>query len=341
MNHPSTSSLPVGITGTGLYAPGAPIASDELKRLTGVEFDQERLEERTGIRARHIARLRGIDETTADFAEKAARRALAAAGVDPLEVDLIIVGTDTPEYVSPATAILVQGRLQGGQRGTRSFDVGASCAGFVTAFDAAARILASDPAVRHTLAIGVYNMPAHLRPGDGFGWSIFADGAGAVVLSKRENSPGYLASRFVTDGTQWNFVGVYAGGTRRPVTRAVLDSSAWGLELLQKLPGDRNVKLWPPLVRELAEAAGLRVADIDHLFFTQINRSVIVEVMGLLGLPLEKTTMVMDRYGYTGSACIPMALCEAVAAGRIRRGDTVALVASGAGLAVAAALFVF
>jgi 3-oxoacyl-[acyl-carrier-protein] synthase-3 len=101
------------------------------------------------------------------------------------------------------------------------------------------------------------------------------------------------------------------------------------------------VKLWPPLVRELAEAAGLRVADIDHLFFTQINRSVIVEVMGLLGLPLEKTTMVMDRYGYTGSACIPMALCEAVAAGRIRRGDTVALVASGAGLAVAAALFVF
>ncbi len=127
------------ITGTGLYAPGAPIANDELMRLAGVEFDRERLEGKIGIRSRHIARLRGLEETTADFAEKAARRALETAGVDPMAVDLIIVGTDTPEYVSPATAILVQGRLQGGTRETRCFDVGASCAGFVTAFDAAAR----------------------------------------------------------------------------------------------------------------------------------------------------------------------------------------------------------
>jgi 3-oxoacyl-[acyl-carrier-protein] synthase III len=339
MNHPS---LPweAGVRGQGLYAPGQAVSNAEVKRLAGVEFDAERLEARLGIRTRHIARLRGIHETTADFACRAAEAALRDAGAEAAEMDLIVVGTDTPEFVSPATAIVVQGRLQGGERPAMSFDVGASCAGFVTAFDAAARIVATDPAVKKALVIGVYNMPAHLRDGDAFGWSIFADGAAAFVLEKRD-APGYLAGSFRTDGTQWNYVGVYAGGTRKPVTREILDKGTYGLELLQRLPGDRNVKLWPPLVHDLLKKAGLGIRDVDHILFTQINRSVIEEVMGILGLPMGKTTTVMDRYGYTGSACVPMAFCEAVKAGSIRRGDKVVLVASGAGLAVGANLFVY
>ncbi len=330
------------IVGTGLYAPGAPIDNAMLKKLTGVEFDAERLETKLGIQKRHIARLSGLRESTADFAEKAARRALDAASVDPGDVGLFIVATDTPEYISPATSILLQGRLQGGERCTKSFDLGASCASFVEALDAAARHLVTDPSLRYALVVGVYNMPAYIRDGDAFGWSIFADGAGAVVLErKEESSSGYIEGAFVTDGTQWNFVGVYAGGTKLPLTHERLNSGEYGLELLQRLPGDRNVKLWPPLVGRLLEKAGLPQSAVDHYLFTQINKSVIEQVMEALGEPLEKTTMVMDRYGYTGSACIPMALHEAIHAGRIEKGDVVVLVASGAGLAVGASLLRF
>jgi 3-oxoacyl-[acyl-carrier-protein] synthase-3 len=330
------------IVGTGLYAPGDAIGNEELMRLAGVEFDTAKLEEKIGIRARHIARLRGLDETTADFAEKAARAALADAGVGAEKVDLFIVATDTPEYVSPATGILLQGRLQGGEREAGAFDIGASCASFVTALDAASRMIATDPALRYALVVGVYNMPAHLRPGDAFGWSMFADGAGAVLLGRTgdDDRSGYVEGVLRADGTQWNYIGVYAGGTRRPVTKEQLDAGTWGLELLQKLPGDRNVKLWPPLVRRLLDKAGQKLADVDHLIFTQINRSVIATVMGELGLPMEKTTCVMDRYGYTGSACVPMALATAIREGRIAKGDTVVLVASGAGLAVGAGMIV-
>ncbi len=197
----------------------------------------------------------------------------------------------------------------------------------------------TDSSLRYAVVVGVYNMPAYIRDGDAFGWSIFADGAGAVVLERQEDSSsGYIDGAFVTDGTQWNFVGVYAGGTRLPVTRERLDAGEYGLQLLQRLPGDRNVKLWPPIVLRLLEKAGMSQSAVNHYLFTQINKSVIEQVMEVLGEPLEKTTMVMDRYGYTGSGCIPMALHEAIQAGRIKKGDLVVLVASGAGLAVGASL---
>ena len=328
------------IAGTGIYAPGEPIDNEELAKLAGIRFDAERLESKIGIRARHIARLRGMGETTADFAEKAGRAALSDAGVQPKDVGLFVVATDTPEYISPATAILLQGRLQGGESESGAFDVGASCASFVTALDAASRMMATDPSLRHALVVGVYNMPAYVRPGDQFGWTIFADGAGAVLLSRDETpgSAGYIDGVLKADGTQWNYVGVYAGGTRPPVTQEALEAGAWGLELLQKLPGDRNVKLWPPMVKRLLDKAGFTIGQVDHILFTQINRSVIHQVMGILGLPLEKTTCVMDRYGYTGSACVPMALHTALREGRVKAGDAVMLVASGAGLAVGANL---
>ncbi len=332
--------MDIGIKGLGLYAPGEPIDNQELKRLTGVEFDAEKIENKIGIKQRHMARLRGLDETTADFAAAACREAIEEANIDPMEVAYFIVGTDTPEYISPSTAVLVQGRLQGEQRYTGSFDINTSCAGFVTAYDAAARMLAGDSDARYAVVAGVYNMPAYVREGDAFGYSIFADGAAAAVLEKREEQ-GYIGSQFLTDGTQWDYVGVYAGGTRMPVTHARLEAGEYGLQLLQRLPGDRNVKLWPPMVRRLLEKTGRSLNEIDHIIFTQINRSVIEQVMDILELPMEKTTTVMDKYGYTGSACVPMAFYEAVKSGRVKRGDLVMFVASGSGLTVGSNLFTF
>ena len=327
------------IVGTGIYAPGEAIDNERLMALTGIEFNAAKHEAKLGIRTRHIARLSGLDETTADFAEKAGRAALAKAGVNPMDVGLFIVATDTPEYISPATGILLQGRLQGMETEARAFDVGASCASFVAALDMAARAVASDATLQYALVVGVYNMPAYLRDGDAFGWSIFADGAGAVVLERTEDaSSRYIEGVFRADGTQWNFVGVYSGGTRKPVTKELLDAGTYGLELLQRLPGDRNINLWPPLIKRLLEKAGVKQSGVAHFIFTQINKSVIEKVMDILGEPMEKTTTIMDRYGYTGSGCVPMALDDAIRTGKIHTGDLVVLVASGAGLAVGASL---
>ncbi len=335
------------IKSTGIYVPGQAIDNLMLMKLTGIEFDAAKHVAKLGIKSRHIARLSGLQESSADFAEKAARAALARAQVQPENVGLFVVATDTPEYISPATGIMLQGRLQGGESESRAFDVGASCASFVTALDMVARLQVSDSSLRYALVVGIYNMPAYIRDGDAFGWSIFADGAGAVLLERIEDNEdaqqkglrsGYLEGVFRADGTQWDYVGVYAGGTKKPVTRELLDQGKYGLELLQRLPGDRNVKLWPPLVRRLLEKAGVPQTGIAHYFFTQINRSVIAQVMEILGEPMDKTTTVMDKYGYTGSACIPMALHEALVNGRVRTGDLVVLVASGAGLAVGASL---
>jgi 3-oxoacyl-[acyl-carrier-protein] synthase III len=334
--------LPIKIIGTGLYAPGEAISNSELASLTGLEFKIEKLESKLGIFNRHMAHLRAISETTADFATFAALNAITNAGITSAEIGLIIVGTDTPEYISPATSILVQGRIQKKETWASTFDVNASCASFTIALDNAARIMATDPTIKYAVVIGVYNMPAFLRPDDAFGYSIFADGAGAVVIGRSDtDSSGYIGSQLLTDGTQYDFIGVYAGGTKVPVTAAVLAANQQGLLSLQPMPGDRNVKLWPMVVNKLLNKYNLTIRDVDHFIFTQINHAVISEVMEILGVPMTKTTTIMDKFGYTGSGCVPMAFHHAVANNRIKRGDRVLFMASGAGLAVGSNLFVY
>ncbi len=334
--------LPIKILGTGLYAPGKAISNSELKTLTGLEFKMDKLESKLGVYSRHMAHLRGIPETTADFATNAALNAIADAGLSGDDIGLFIVGTDTPEYISPATSIIVQGRIQKQENWSSTFDVNASCASFTIAFDNAVRIMATDSTIQYAVVIGVYNMPAFLRSDDAFGYSLFADGAGAVVIGRSEgNTCGYIGSQLLTDGTQFDYIGVYAGGTKMPVTAEVLAGNQQGLLSLKPLPGDRNVKLWPKVVTKLLDKYDLTIKDVDHYIFTQINHSVITEVMEILGEPMTKTTTIMDKYGYTGSGCVPMAFHHAVTEGRIKRGDRVLFMASGAGLAVGSNLFVY
>jgi 3-oxoacyl-[acyl-carrier-protein] synthase-3 len=338
----STEMLPVKILGTGSYAPGTVISNSELKSLTGLDFDSEKIENKLGIYGRHMAHLRGMEETTADFAVQAALKAIAAAGLKNDDIGLIIVGTDTPEYVSPATSIIVQGRIQQKETWTSTFDVSASCASFTIAFDNAVRIMATDPTIKFAVVIGVYNMPAYLRADDAFGYSIFADGAGAVVLGRSEETESrYIGSQLLTDGTQFDFIGVYAGGTKMPVTKEILDAQQQGLLSLKAMPGDRNERLWPMVVNRLLAKYDYSISDVDHFIFTQINYSVIRKVMETLEVPMSKTTTVMDKFGYTGSGCVPMAFHHAVSEGKIKHGDRVLFMASGAGLAVGSNLFVY
>lgn len=333
---------PIKIIGTGLYAPGEGISNAELMKLTGLEFNSEKLEAKLGVYSRHVAHLRGIAETTADFASKAALCAIADADVPAEEVGIFVVGTDTPEYISPSTAVLVQGRIQKKESWSAAFDVNASCASFTIALDSAARMMATDSSIKYAVVAGVYNMPAFLRKEDAFGYSLFADGAGAVVLGRFEGEEsGYIGSQMLTNGTQFDFIGIYAGGSKIPITKEVLDSNRQGLLSIQPLPGDRNVRLWPMIVNKLLEKYGLSTGEVDHFIFTQINLSVIQEVMNQLNVPMSKTTTIMDQFGYTGSGCIPMAFHTAVSQQSIKRGDRVLFMASGAGLSVGSNLFIY
>ncbi|MBI9055218.1 MAG: ketoacyl-ACP synthase III [Bacteroidales bacterium] len=334
--------LPIKILGTGIYAPGNPINNEELKELANIDFDSEKTEKGLGIAQRHIAHLRGIEETTADFATKAALNAIKDAGIGIDDVNLFIVATDTPEYISPATSLIVQGRVQGKESWASSFDISASCASFTIALDNAVRVMATDESIKHAVVIGVYNMPAYVRKGDAFGYSIFADGAGAFVLTREENSNSkYINGQLLTDGTQWDYVGVYTGGTKNPVTEKVLKEKTQGLLNNKPIPSDRNVRLWPMVIEKLLSKSKAEIKDVDHYIFTQINRSVIKKVMAAIDQPLEKTSFVMDRYGYTGSGCVPMAFHHAIKEGKVKRGNKIVFVASGAGLAVGSNFFIY
>ena len=320
------------IIGTGLYVPDNLITNADMEKLLGQPLKPS-LEGKLGIKQRYIT---GDDESSVDLATKAGERAIIDAGLKPEEIDLVIVATDTPEYISPATSSVVQGRLKAINAGT--FDLNASCSGFVSGLDVASRMVMAG-GYENILLIGVYNMTKFIDKTDVNVFPIFADGAGAVVISRTTEKRGFVDSKLIADGTQYDLLGIYGGGTKNPVTAELIEQKGHLLQFLKPLPPDRNIKLWPPMIKELLEANGLEFKDIDHVFFTQINKWVIDEVMPILGLPMEKTTCIMDKYGYTGSACIPMALDVALKEGKIKPGDNVVFIASGVGFAVSAALF--
>lgn len=320
------------IIGTGRYVPKNLITNEELERIIGEPLKPS-LEAKLGIKQRYIT---GDDESTVDLATNAGLKAIGNAGIKAEDIDLVIVATDTPEYISPATSAVVQGRLKAINAGT--FDLNASCAGFVSALDVASRMITSG-GYSNILVIGVYNMTKFVDKTDVNVFPIFADGAGAVVLSGSEEDGGFKASKLIADGTQYDFLGIYAGGTKLPITKERIDRKEHLLQFLKPLPPDRNIQLWPPLIKDVLAKINLEYQDIDHIIFTQINKSVIEEVMRIIDLPMSKTTTIMEQYGYTGSGCVPMALDVAIEQGKIKKGDTVVFVASGVGFNVAATVF--
>lgn len=278
------------------------------------------------------------DEATSDLCVPAAREAMERAGVGAGDIDLIIVATDTPDQPSPSTASVVQHKL--GAPRAATFDLNTACAGFVTAVDVASRFLAMPGRYQHALVIGAYGMSKHLNRQDKKTVTLFADGAGAAVLrASEEAGRGWLGADLISDGQYWDWMGVYGGGTRRPVTPESLAEHDHQLIFARKFPKEVNPDTWSRMVPEYCRRLGITPAEVDRYVFTQLNIGSIHETLDRLGLPHDRAHTVMDRVGYTGSACIPMALHDAIVTGRAKPGDTVMLVASGGGLTFAAGAF--
>ena len=316
------------ITGTGSYVPARVLTNADLAAMLRVEIEPF-VSETLGIHERHVC---ADDESTADLAERAAKRALDDAGLEPNEIDLLIVTTDTPEFISPATSSVVHGRLGTTRAGT--FDVNAGCAGYVTALDIASKYIRADDRYDRVLVVGAYAMSKYLDYTDKKTATIFADGAGATVIERR-NAPGVLASELFADGRLACGMGVFAGGTAEPITEAVLrEGSRNHLRFVEKYPKEVNEEGWPRIARSVLSRIGRDVEDVRLWLWTQVNLSTIRLVMGALGVPMSRAHTVMGKWGYTGAACLPMALDDAVRAGRLSDGDLVMFTGSGAGLAM-------
>ena len=322
------------IAGTDSYVPEKVITNRDLSRMLGEDVD-EFVSQVLGIRERRVC---AADESTADLATEAARRALDAAGVKAQQLDLIVLATDTPEYLSPATSVVVQHRL--GARGAGTFDLNSACAGFVTALDAASKYVIADSSYKHVLVVGAYAMSKYLDWTEKKTATIFADGAGALVLRASEEGPGFLAAKLVAEGGYHDHMGIYAGGTRMPVTEEVLKEGVWTkVRFAKKYPSSVNTEGWPAIVGDVLAKCGLTQEDVALFLFTQVNLSTIKEVMRNMRLPMERTHTVMHKWGYTGSACIPMVLDDAVREGKLKPGDVTVMCASGGGLNMACAAF--
>jgi 3-oxoacyl-[acyl-carrier-protein] synthase III len=322
------------IISTGIYVPEKIVTNDDLSRILGEDIN-EFVTQVLGIHERHVC---AGNESTADLATNAGRAALEAARIDASELDLIILATDTPEQLSPATSVVVQHRLGAINAGT--FDVNCACAGFVTALDTASKFIIADSSYRNVLVVGAYAISKYLDWHDKKTATIFADGAGALVLQAKDDRPGFLTGKLYADGSFHDHMGIYAGGTHLPITNEVIDEGMWTkVRFAKKYPAEVNTEGWPAIVGQVLDKARLKLDDVKLFLFTQVNLKTIKEVMGKLELPMERTHTIMQKWGYTGSACIPMVLHDAVSAGKLERGDNVIMCASGGGLNMACVAF--
>jgi 3-oxoacyl-[acyl-carrier-protein] synthase-3 len=322
------------IVSTGSYLPEVEVTNDMLRaRFDGSapEF-VDKMEASSGILRRWYA---PDDWSASDLALRAAQQALERAHKTPDDIDLIILGTDSPDYITPATSVVLQAKLGAMNAGT--FDVGCACASFPTAISNAAGLMATNPSLKTVLVVAVYQMHKLAKPDDPMIF-FYGDGAGAAIL-ERGSEPGFVAAAFQADGTYARNWLIQAGGTVEPASEEAAREGRTMVKMLDRYPPEINNEGWPRLVRKVAENGGFAVSDIDFVIFTQVRKPTIELVMKDLELPMEKTHTVMEKWGYTGSACIPMALDDALQQKKIKPGDLVVMIGSGVGYNQAAAAF--
>lgn len=314
------------IAGTGSYLPEKVLTNADLEKM--VETSDEWIQTRTGIRERHIA---AEGETTSDLGYQAALRALEAAGIDASQLDMIVVGTTTPDLIFPSTACLIQAKL--GVAGCPAFDVNAACSGFVFALSVADKFIRSGDC-RHVLVIGAETLTRIVDWNDRTTCVLFGDGAGAVVL-KADEETGILSTHLHSDGSKkellWNPVGVSAG----------FKDGANGGGTINMKGNDvfkYAVKALDSVVDETLAANRLDKSDLDWLIPHQANLRIIEATAKRLEMSMDQVVVTVDQHGNTSSGSVPLALDAAVRSGRVERGQLLLLEAFGGGFTWGSAL---
>lgn len=313
----------VGIVGLGKYLPQKVLTNTDLEKM--VDTSDEWITTRTGIKER---RLSAKGQAASDLAVNACQKALGEAGLKPIDIDLIIVATITPDMQFPATACIVQEAL--GAANAACFDISAACAGFVYALGIAQQFIAAGT-YKNAVVVGTEVLSSVTDWQDRSTCVLFGDGAGAVVL-KEVQSGGIVSVYLGSDGSKKGLLQIPAGGSRRPATHETVDNRLHYI----KMEGNELFKI---AVRTMTEAAkvvlkqaGIKFSDVDLIIPHQANARIIMAVAKKLGLAEDRIYLNIEKYGNMSSASTAIALCEAVEEGRVKKGDIVLLDAFGAGL---------
>lgn len=316
------------ISGVGSFLPERVLRNADLEQM--VDTSDEWIVTRTGIRERRIV---SDGEATSDLAAEALRRAMLDAAVAPDEMDLLIVGTSSPDMIFPSTACLVQQRLS---LTCPAYDVNAACSGFIFALHAGTSAIESGRA-RRVAVVGADALTRHIDFTDRATCVLFGDGAGAVILEATDE-PGVLGISLGSDGGGADLLKIPAGGSARPVTAETLQVRANYVTMNGNEVFRFAVKAIPRATREALDESGLSVADLDWLVPHQANQRIIQTVEQRLGIPHDKVFSHVDVVGNTSAGSIPLALDELYTSGRLAPGDLIALVGFGAGLTWGAAI---
>lgn len=319
------AATPIGILGTGHYVPEQVLTNQVLENSLGL--DENWIVRKTGIRQRYIA---APHEATSDLATRAAQRALAAAGMQASDLDLIVVATSTPDWVLPATACVVQANL--GATRAAAFDLSAVCTGFVYALSIVQAAMRGEERFRTALVIGAETYSRILDYGDRKTCVLFGAGAGAVVLGCVPHGYGIISSYLRADGTKTPLVQIPAGGSRKAMTTTAL---AEGEHLFQM--DGRGVRsflaeTFSDAIYPVLRRAHLTLQDIDLIIPHQANGVILKESFCALGVQDERVHYTVERYGNTAAASVPMALDDAVRSGRVQAGSYLLLMAFGGGM---------
>ncbi len=325
----------INIVGTGSFAPKRVVPNSYFEKI--VDTTNEWITTRTGIKERRMIM---PGEALSDLATPAAQSALEMAGISPEDLDLIIVGTSTPDMLSPSSACIIQHKLK--NKKAAAFDVNAACPGFIYGLSIAEKFI-QDGSHNYGLVVGSEIVSNRIDYEDRGTCVLFGDGAGAVVLgpSNGNGNGEILSSHLHSDGSLWELLNIPGGGSRKPPSYDMLDQRLNVVKMKGNEVFKYAVRTMVDVAIEAMEKNGVSSEDIDWFIPHQANIRIMETVAKRLGIPMEKMIVTIHKYGNTSAASIPVALDEKVRSGEIKRGDLILVASFGAGFVWGAVLFRF